>query len=244
MSLYGSNPRYTNGVLDNAKLLKKVFPGWKLRIYLPQMNGSQHVSGINLTVPKAVVHQLKALDADLIFMDPFKTNLAPMMWRFLVANDVTVDRFIVRDADSRLITRDAVEVKVWIQSGKPFHCIRDHPGHAGWPISGGLWGGVPLKLQFLNTFKHIFTATTILGEKMRRYEDMKFLRDTIWPKVKYFSYCSDSFSCKKWESSHPFSTSRSENLEFVGEVTSESGKRGYDFKVLEGKSFSPECIPR
>ena len=147
MSLYGSDPRYTRGAIENAKLITKVFPGWKLRIYLSNVS--------NVGVPSDIVKQLKTSNVDLVFMNPSTTKVKPMMWRFLVANDVTVDRFIVRDADSRLIPRDATEVEVWIQSGKAFHCIRDHSGQVGWPISGGLWGGIPSKLRLLVKTIHL-----------------------------------------------------------------------------------------
>ena len=243
MSLYGRNPRYTNGAVENTKLLKKVFPGWKLRVHVPKRGILSNMLGIDLAVPKEIIDELKSLNAHLIFMDPFKTVDKPMMWRFLVANDVTVDRFIVRDTDSRLIPRDATEVKVWIQSGMPFHCIRDHPGHSKWPISRGLWGAVPSKLQLI-------LRNTTFGDKMKDYsfsfyQDMKFLRDVVWPQVKYFAYCSDSLSCKKWESSHPFSANRSENLEFVGEVISGNGiRRIKDVELLRKNPFSKDCLQR
>ena len=61
MSLYGSNPRYTRGAIENAKLVDKVFPGWKLRIYLSNAS--------DVAVPHDIVHQLKSLNVDLVFMN-------------------------------------------------------------------------------------------------------------------------------------------------------------------------------
>ena len=238
MSLYGSYARYTRGAIENAKLVDKVFPGWKLRIYLPKTDRSRK----DLVVPDNVIKQLKSLNVDLIFINFSTAVVKPMMWRFLVANDVTVDRFIVRDADSRLIPRDATEVERWIQSGKAFHCIRDHPGHSGWPISGGLWGGlVPYLKLILNqdTFR----------QKMENYglhytQDMVFLRDVVWPQVKHLAYCSDSASCDKWESSHPFTTNRSRKLEFVGEVIINGHRRHIDVDILRKTPVNPRCIPK
>lgn len=48
----------------------------------------------------------------------------------------------MRDVDSRLSARDRMAVEEWIQSGEPFHVLRDHPAHCGWPINAGMWGGV------------------------------------------------------------------------------------------------------
>lgn len=35
----------------------------------------------------------------------------------------------------------------WIQSYEPFHVMRDHPAHCGWPVNAGMWGGVKGALQ-------------------------------------------------------------------------------------------------
>jgi len=48
-----------------------------------------------------------------------------MLWRFTVVADPTVDRFIVRDVDSRLNYRESIAVEEWIQSNKSFHIMRD-----------------------------------------------------------------------------------------------------------------------
>tara|TARA_B100000524_G_scaffold316186_1_gene194644 strand:- start:36 stop:347 length:312 start_codon:yes stop_codon:yes gene_type:complete len=63
-----------------------------------------------------------------------------MFWRFLVAADASVDRFIVRDADSRLNPRERLAVEEWISSGHTLHSLRDHPNHER-PLNGGMWGG-------------------------------------------------------------------------------------------------------
>ena len=70
--------------------------------------------------------------------------VAPMMWRFSVVDDPSVDLFIVRDADSRLTPRDAAVVDDWLrqrpETAAIFHCVRDHPSHSRFAVSGGLWG--------------------------------------------------------------------------------------------------------
>ncbi len=65
-----------------------------------------------------------------------------MFWRFLIADDLTVDRFLIRDADSRYLftiaasihfdrfsMRELHAVNEWIASGKQLHVMRDHPYH-------------------------------------------------------------------------------------------------------------------
>ena len=243
MSLYGSNPKYTKGAKRNPQLVSKVFPGWKLRIYLP-MSDNIGTSEKRLKVPQAIIDQLQSLNVQLVFVNTTNTLIKnPRLWRFLVANDVTVDRFLIRDIDSRLIPRDAIEVAVWIQSGKPFHCIRDNPGHCGWPVNAGLWGAVPKQLyRYLD--RETFSPETLSNYSGKyKFLDQMFLRDLVWPKIKHHAYCSDSISCNKWESSYPFSTNRSENLEFVGKVILGKGKRrSNDVARLQQGSFNTNII--
>jgi hypothetical protein len=49
---------------------------------------------------------LKTLGAEIESIPPGKGYISGMFWRFLVAADPTVDRYIIRDADSRMNARD------------------------------------------------------------------------------------------------------------------------------------------
>ena len=242
MSLFGSNSRYTTGALENAKLIDKIFPGWTLRIYLPKLS-TLKPSQKDKIVPKYIVEKLKMLKVELIFIDLETTLIKnPCLWRFLVARDISVDRFLIRDIDSRLISRDATEVAIWIKSGKPFHCMIDHPGHLSWPVLAGMWGAIPLKLQkYLSN--DTFTART-MSKYYQNYGDQAFLRDIIWPRVKDHAYCSDSFTCAVHQSSHPFQSKRSKNLEFVGEVILGDGsRRKEDLNMIKANPVNPNCSP-
>lgn len=64
-----------------------------------------------------------------------------MFWRFLVYDDPSVARFVVRDADSRLNLREAAAVAQWVASGTAFHSMRDHPNQNR-PFNGGMWGAL------------------------------------------------------------------------------------------------------
>ena len=102
-----ASPKYVNGALRNAELAAAFFPGWVPRFYC----GSD--------VPRAILRQLEELGAELVMMQGSggtgssaapRGNIAGMFWRFLVADDSTVHRFIVRDSDSRLNPRDRLAV--------------------------------------------------------------------------------------------------------------------------------------
>ena len=126
-SLYGNASRYIDGALANSKLVKKFFHGWTMRIY------HDH------SVPETILRALKNASAELMDMsnDPI-TNM--MVWRFLPAGEEEVERFTSRDIDSRLSAREAAAVQEGEASGLPFSVMRDHPSHADYEVSGGLWG--------------------------------------------------------------------------------------------------------
>jgi hypothetical protein len=70
------------------------FPGWKCRFYVAD-------DVLNLTISV-----LKDLGADIEYIPPGMGKMSGMFWRFMVADDPTVDRYIIRDVDSRLNSRD------------------------------------------------------------------------------------------------------------------------------------------
>ena len=127
--LYGSNPKYVAGALANVALQRTYFPGWVCRFYV---DGS---------VPLDKLAELRAAGAETVNMDGsgIVGGIAGMFWRFLIADDATVDRFIVRDSDSRLNARDALAVAEWCGSGQKVHTVRDHVNHER-PLNGGMWG--------------------------------------------------------------------------------------------------------
>lgn len=129
MGLYGSRDKYTVGAIRNAELVDAFFPSWTLRVYADRN-----------TVPNATIVDLQKRGADvkLVQSNRHTGAAAGMFWRFLVADDPSVDRFIVRDSDSRLNRRDAFAVLDWVRSGKPAHSLRDHPNHDR-PLNGGMY---------------------------------------------------------------------------------------------------------
>ena len=92
--LYGAKEKYTVGAVRNAELASTYFPGWICRYY------------ITSDVPDEIVLALKALNAEINYIPKGMGYSSGMFWRFMVASDSSVDRFIVRDVDSRLNARD------------------------------------------------------------------------------------------------------------------------------------------
>jgi hypothetical protein len=224
------------GAIRNAELAKANFPGWTLRIYTETPSEKPHFG----LVPETVLSRLRALGADIHFIDPGEDFVPPMMWRFLVADDTWVDRFIVRDGDSRLIERDAAAVYAWVRSGRPFHCVRDHPSHASYALSGGMWGAKPADV--LDLLRRSWREM-MRGVRKEYLEDMNFLNYVVWPKVQHQAYCSDSVSCDKYPNAFPFPLPRY-GYEHVGAVYNEHDlARPMDIDIIRHAGENPTCLP-
>jgi hypothetical protein len=96
-ALYGKKPKYNLGAIYNVEMAKLYFPGWKCRFYVTN-------DVLNLTI-----NVLKDLGSEIEYIPPGMGKIGGMFWRFLVADDPKVDRYIVRDVDSRPNARDRYE---------------------------------------------------------------------------------------------------------------------------------------
>ncbi|CAH1779013.1 unnamed protein product [Owenia fusiformis] len=234
MSLWGNSKRYTYGAIRNAQLARMNFPAWTLRIYIEKRN-TQHKHS---KVPDYVLEKLVDLGVDLFEVDTQNVTLAPMIWRFMVADDLTIERFVVRDSDSRLTERDAATVQEWLHTDKPFHCIRDHPSHGNFPLSGGLFGGKPKDI--LKIFDKPWSKLS--SQYGSGYlEDMNFLNNMVWSKAKDHFYCHDSVSCKKYTSSHPFPVARNGKEHIGGVYDQYDIPRKIDLDIINLEKLPSEC---
>jgi len=188
-SLYGSSPRYTDGALENVRLAREIFPGWTVIMYIGQ--------GVPDNVWESLRHS-----SNVVIKDMRNTTIRnKMMWRFLVASEPFAARYIIRDADARLMLREKQAVDEWVFSGRLFHVIRDHHHHADYFMGGGLWGGVREAIPNMTELIEEHNVNDVF------FNDMVFLRGHIWPRAKKSILQHDSFSCVKW-GALPFPFSR------------------------------------
>ena len=123
--LYGEEPIYNEGVIENIKLCKTIYPNWEVRVYCsPEAFGrmSSRISeegGTPIEVPPEKCH--------------------PVYGRMLAIEENKGGITIFRDADSRVSQREADSVKEWLVSGKTLHLIADHGQHFS-PIMAGMFG--------------------------------------------------------------------------------------------------------
>ena len=115
-SLWGAAPFYAYGAMINLVLAKTIYPGWTCRFYLDR------------AVPAACVSFLKENGGEIFYIEDEYPGVG-LFQRFLVMNDQSVARFLVRDCDARLTPEEADLTGEWLNSGYPFHAIRDHILH-------------------------------------------------------------------------------------------------------------------
>ncbi len=164
-SLWGDLTTYTQGAIENVEQMGKFFPGWVCRFYHDE------------TVPSHIIKKLQSLRAQTIMVSPELKALAGGNWRFSVANDPDVYYFCCRDTDCRPTEREAASVKAWIDSGKPFHIMRDDIWHCEVMLAG-LWGGTANMLPDM-----LKMGKATYDNSVRRWDDQEFLRDYIWPLI-------------------------------------------------------------
>ena len=177
-SLFGADPKYCEGAVRNAEAVAYLYPGWTCRF---------HIDG---SVPGSVLDALRRHDAQVIAMDgrwPAVTH--GTLWRFLVADDQAVNRWIVRDADSLLNLREATAVQEWLASDRHFHVMRDHFDHSEL-ILAGMWGGVRGALPPLQPLIDTFLASR--PGVLTRTADQELLREVLWPTIRASVLCHDS----------------------------------------------------
>ena len=197
-SLWGHQVTYLWGALDNLLAAPRLYPGWQVRIYIDD------------SVPTPVQAMLRELGADLRLQPGGQTTRQKLCWRFQVANDPTVHRFLVRDIDSVLNARERAAVDAWTESGKTFHAMRDWWTHTDLMLAG-MWGGIagvlPSIAELLADYRPVAMETPNV--------DQWFLRDVVWPLLR--GDCLVHDRCFTMPGSHPWPTPTPPGTEHVGQ---------------------------
>ena len=165
VSLWGTNPRYTEGVKHVVQQVQEIYKDWEMWVYYDEVSVS----------PELLV-ELKEYST-LIFKR--EAELPGAFWRFEAIGNPEVDVVVSRDIDTTISLREYVAVKEWLRSGKGFHIIRDHGEHKTKIIAGMF--GVKKGSRAWDTF----------AKAMRDYplddsygRDQQFLEDIIYPLIR------------------------------------------------------------
>lgn len=177
-SLFGDSPRYCETAILNVHWASLLYPEWTCRFYVDD------------SVPTHVLKRLEDDGAQVISVSATtKAKMSGLFWRFLVIDDPTVKRFIIRDADSLVSYKERAAVAEWTQSGQWFHTMRDYFSHTEL-ILAGMWGGCQGAIT--NIEQKIIDFLAKYKQSSNRVLDQHFLRYEIYPIIVHSVLMHDS----------------------------------------------------
>jgi len=178
-SLFGNNPLYCEGAVENARLAKEIYSDWTARFY------------VDFDTPEEYVYRLKEHDAEVLLRQKNSAYDA-LNWRFLPFIDDTVEVWISRDCDSRLSWRERMAVDEWLKTDKACHLMRDCHNH-GYTIMAGMFG-------INNVLYHQRYGKLNLDVPVQcnREDDQTILQNHVWPMIINDHICHDH-----WSHNHP-----------------------------------------
>lgn len=224
-SLWGNNRMYVDGMFENLKLAPQIYPGWRVHIYT---DGSTSASTLTQ------MHQMGAQITTVHHERPPWYNL---FLRFLINDDLREGHYIIRDSDSRLSMRERLAVDQWIESGKAFHCMRDHPWHYGVKFLGGLWGCRAGYLPNMHSMVSQYLRERNLNDgQIVKGIDQHFLGECVWPYVVNNRVEHDSLNLAGHNDNTISFPRLREDYHFVGEVFNADNTRQDHYKQLYGLS--------
>ena len=171
-SLFGDNPLYCQGAVENANTARVIYPEWTARFYVAQ------------DVPEHYIEEIEDYGAEVVRCEK-KNSYDGLNWRFRPLHDPDVEYWISRDADSRLSWRERNAVDEWMESDKSAHLLRDCHNH-GYTIMAGMFG-------INNKLFHKRYGMLNLDNINANYReaDQTVLQDNLWPLIKDDHVCHD-----------------------------------------------------
>lgn len=208
-TLWGTDLKYLHGAVANAELAKTIYPGWRCVFFVYDL-GSE------------TADRLREQGA-LVTRFPFE-GVGRYYWRHCIPDVFWrgVDRYIVRDCDSRLSERERAAVDEWVASGRTYHFMRDHPSHSvAW--MQGMYGVKGYELRGITN-------------RLRCVPDEYGGINPMWGE--WFSQIPPErrlehgeFYREHYPHQKPFPTPRA-GERFVGEIFDENGTPNDDWKAL------------
>jgi hypothetical protein len=204
ISLYGRGAKYLVGAVENARLVKEYYPGWECHAWVKN------------DVPMKVCDELARRGA-VVHSSVFPNG----MFDRLLAHDLPgVERYIVRDVDSRIGLREVKAVEEWIKSGTQLHVMRDHFFH-NQAITGGLWGWKPGPADF-----NMRALCQEMAQVERYGQDQDFLARHVWTRAEtrtVHDSCGTFDNTRNWPSY---------GSGFAGEYVNEQGLPNIDHRRI------------
>lgn len=198
-ALWGTNKVYNDGFLENVKLINELLPGFKVVVFC---------------TPEVSILQKDLKGVDVRVIENHPADFSFIKWRYEPMFDKGVDVCLVRDSDSRITRREARFVTEWLESGFPFHIMRDSPHHRS-KIMGGMFG---VRGGFVSHLQNRFSE--YIGKCKRYGIDEEALAEVVYPHVYEHAMYHLSESSKKFpgEKNITITMPPEDSEPFIGEV--------------------------
>ncbi|XP_069990622.1 uncharacterized protein [Penaeus vannamei] len=197
--------KYLGQMHGTAKAIHASYPDWVVRIYhnvsIEDTFGMQTLCHIHCDHPHVDLCHVR--DLPTLGNLPAR-GVVGRLWRFAVMGDPTAELFVCRDTDSWILNREVAVVAAWLQSGRTYHLIHDHPSHTH-IIMAGLWGALNRYPKVMRTVRDEMFNRTYNSQKLF---DQQLLAELVWPVIKDDVINHDSYTCKIHSSAVPFPTRR------------------------------------
>ena len=210
-SLYGENKLFIAGAFKNVALAQQIYPDHIVWFYVAD------------DVPEWVTSSLRLFPNVEIKDAPQNNKWFASAWRMLAFADRNVDIVLVRDVDARLTVREKKAYDAWLESGRDFHVMKDHPSHNRWPVSAGMWGGWADKMRNIATHMGMFMQEH--GQVEQYTADQQFIAEKIADRILSNCLMHDSYfetELKKPSIRKPFPTKLENPANHVGAALDEN----------------------
>jgi hypothetical protein len=217
-SLYGDNPKYLVGAVQNAHDVPKKYPGFEPVFFVDSD-----------TVPRSVIRELRNAGA-WVHAGNKRWMPNPKLWRLTATMFSNVGTVLFRDADSRITSREVAAVTEWLKSPFAAHVMRDFPKHTA-PIMAGMWGlrSDRFPRDFIG---RLWNGYMGLDPDWNAPSDQVFLRKAVWPVIRDNVMEHDEFTGAPGARMFPKPFDPAEG--FVGEVILETGQGIPEHKAFRG----------
>ena len=159
--LFGSKDMYVKGLLKNIELISAEFPDFEIWVYVgndvPYLGHYDNVKYIHTGI----------------------SGNENKFYRYFPIDDEQVEVSFIRDADSRVYSRDVRFIREFLKSDKLFHSIQDHINHPECgKIMAGMWG---IKKGLLKCKMYdLYLGWKLYNGVNDYWDDTRFLDNTIY----------------------------------------------------------------
>lgn len=199
----GDDNGYFRGILHNLDAIKRIYPGYIMRLYTsinPGEPGHEQLCDLTCSPTNPIdICPVGDTNAPPFEMQTDMGDNFGMLWRFAPMADPLVKEWHSRDLDSIVSEREVAAVRDWLTTTFTFQIMRDNPNHAA-QILGGAFGmqfiddnpESKLRRSYRAMYADILKASRGVWLKGL---DQSLLHKLLWENASVDSVSYDSYLC-------------------------------------------------